>query len=214
MNIDISEKLAEVLPIYITIIVVASLIILLLVFRSLLIPLKATGGFLLSIGATFGIITAVFQWGWAKDLFGFDTTGPILSFLPIMVTGILYGLAMDYEIFLLTSMRQAHVQGYKGDEAIIEGYARASRVVVAAAAIMVAVFAGFIFSEDPMVKQFGTALAVGIFIDAFVIRLTLIPAVMSFLGKSAWWLPKWMDRVLPSLDTEGHALEEHLRQKA
>ena len=214
VNIDISEKLAEVLPIYITIIVVASLIILLLVFRSLLIPLKATGGFLLSIGATFGIITAVFQWGWAKDLFGFDTTGPILSFLPIMVTGILYGLAMDYEIFLLTSMRQAHVQGYKGDEAIIEGYARASRVVVAAAAIMVAVFAGFIFSEDPMVKQFGTALAVGIFIDAFVIRLTLIPAVMSFLGKSAWWLPKWMDRVLPSLDTEGHALEEHLRQKA
>lgn len=212
VNLDISEKLAKVLPIYITIIVILSLIVLLLVFRSILIPLKATIGFLLSIGATFGIITAVFQWGWAKELFGLDATGPILSFLPIMVTGILYGLAMDYEMFLVTSMRQAHVQGNRGNVAITEGFTRASRVVVAAAAIMVAVFAGFIFSSDSMVKQFGTALAIGILIDAFLIRLTLIPAIMSFLGERAWWLPRWMNRILPNLDVEGHTLNEHLQR--
>lgn len=214
VNIDISEKLSDVLPIYITIIVVLSLLILLVVFRSVLIPIKATIGFLLSIGATFGIITAVFQWGWAKQLFGFDTTGPILSFLPIMVTGILYGLAMDYEMFLVTSMRQAHVQGYEGNSAIVEGFSRSSRVVVAAATIMVAVFAGFIFSGDPMVKQFGTALALGILIDAFLVRLTLVPAIMSFLGKYAWWIPKWLNRILPNLDVEGHALNEYLREEA
>lgn len=213
VNLDISEKLAKVLPTYIAIIVVLSLLVLLLVFRSILIPIKATVGFLLSIGATFGIITAVFQWGWAKDLFGLDATGPILSFLPIMVTGILYGLAMDYEMFLVTSMRQAHVQGYSGNNAITEGFFRASRVVVAAAAIMVAVFAGFIFSSDTMVRQFGTALAIGILIDAFLIRLTLVPALMSFLGERAWWLPQWMNRVLPNLDVEGHKLNEHLKTK-
>lgn len=213
VNIDISEKLADVLPIYITIIVVLSLLILLVVFRSVLIPIKATVGFLLSIGATFGIVTAVFQWGWAKELFGFDTTGPILSFLPIMVTGILYGLAMDYEMFLVTSMRQAHVQGYEGDEAIVEGFSRSSRVVVAAATIMVSVFAGFIFSGDPMVKQLGTALALGILIDAFVVRLTLVPAIMSFLGKAAWWLPSWLNKILPNLDVEGHALNEYLERE-
>lgn len=211
VNLDISEKLAEVLPIYITIIVVFSLLILLVVFRSVLIPVKATLGFLLSIGATFGIITAVFQWGWAKELFGVDTTGPILSFLPIMVTGILYGLAMDYEMFLVTSMRQAHVQGYEGNAAIVEGFTRSSRVVVAAATIMVSVFAGFILSTDPMVKQFGTALSLGILIDAFAVRLMLVPAVMSFLGKAAWWLPRWLNRLLPNLDVEGHALDEYLK---
>lgn len=213
VNLDISEKLADVLPTYITIIVVLSLIVLMLVFRSILIPLKATLGFLLSIGATFGIITAIFQWGWFKDLFGFDTTGPILSFLPIMVTGILYGLAMDYQMFLVSSMREAHVHGHKGNAAITQGFSLASRVVVAAALIMVSVFAGFIFSSDPMVKQFGTALAIGILIDAFLIRLTLVPAVMSFLGKTAWWLPGWLDRILPNLDIEGRALTKHLDQE-
>lgn len=211
VNIDISEKLADVLPYYIAIIVVLSLIVLALVFRSILVPLKATAGFLLSIGATFGIITAVFQWGWLKDLIGFDSTGPILSFLPIMVTGILYGLAMDYEMFLVSSMREEHVHGAAGNDAVATGYAHASRVVVAAAIIMVSVFAGFVLSEDPMVKQFGLALAVGITIDAFVIRLTLVPALMSYLGDKAWWLPKSLKRVMPSLDVEGTRLREHLR---
>jgi RND superfamily putative drug exporter len=210
VNIDISEKLAEVLPIYIAIIVVLSLLILLLVFRSIVIPIKATIGFLLSIGATFGLTTAVFQWGWAKELFGFDTAGPILSFLPIMVTGILYGLAMDYEVFLVSSMREAHVHGHRGRDAIVHGFDQASRVVLAAAVIMVSVFSGFIFSDDPMIKQFGFALAAGILIDAFLVRMTLVPALMSILGRSAWWLPRWLDRILPNLDVEGDRLKQHL----
>ncbi len=210
VNIDISDKLASVLPLYLGIVVALSLLVLLLVFRSVVIPIKATLGFLLSIGATFGIVTAVFQWGWVKELFGFDTTGPILSFLPIMVTGILYGLAMDYEMFLVSSMREAHVHGHRGRDAIVHGFDQASRVVVAAAIIMVSVFAGFIFSEDPMVKQFGLALAAGILIDAFLVRLTLVPALMSVLGEAAWWLPRWMRRVLPNLDVEGDLLKQHL----
>ena len=213
INLDISEKLASVLPLYITIIVVLSLLVLLVVFRSILIPIKATAGFLLTIGATFGIMTAIFQWGWLKDLVGVDTAGPILSFLPIMVTGILYGLAMDYEMFLVSSMREAHVHGHQGSDAVIHGFEQSSRVVVAAAAIMVSVFAGFIFSEDSMVKQFGLALAVGILIDAFLIRMTLVPALMATLGRAAWWTPKWLDEILPNLDIEGDHLVEYLQKE-
>ncbi len=213
VNLDISEKLESVLPLYITIIVVLSLLVLLVVFRSILIPIKATVGFLLTIGATFGIMTAIFQWGWLKDFVGFDTAGPILSFLPIMVTGILYGLAMDYEVFLVSSMSEAHVHGHRGQAAVIRGFEQASRVVVAAAAIMVSVFAGFIFSDDSMVKQFGLALAVGILIDAFLVRMTLVPALMSVLGRAAWWMPQWLDKALPNLDIEGDRLAAHLRER-
>ena len=214
INLDISEKLASVLPLYITIIVVLSLLVLLVVFRSVLIPVKATAGFLLTIGATFGIMTAIFQWGWLKEIIGFDTPGPILSFLPIMVTGILYGLAMDYEMFLVSSMREAHVHGRAGKQSVIHGFEQASRVVVAAAVIMVSVFAGFIFSDDSMVKQFGLALAVGILVDAFLVRMTLVPALMSVLGKAAWWIPKWLDKLLPNLDIEGDRLLKHLHQSS
>nr|WP_216667565.1 MMPL family transporter [Saccharibacillus deserti] len=211
VNIDMSAKLAEVFPIYVGIIVVLSLIILLLVFRSIVVPIKATVGFLLSILATFGITTAVFQWGWAHDLFAFDTAGPILSFLPILVTGILYGLAMDYQVFLVSSMRESYVHGRRGSDSVIHGYGQSSRVVLAAAVIMVAVFAGFIFTHDIMIKQIGFALAVGILIDAFVVRMTLVPAVMSLFGDKAWALPKWLDRILPNLDVEGDKLLEELK---
>jgi RND superfamily putative drug exporter len=213
INLDISDKLGSVLPFYTTIIVVLSLLVLLLVFRSILVPIKATAGFLLTIGATFGIMTAIFQWGWLKDLFGIDTAGPILSFLPIMVTGILYGLAMDYEMFLVSSMREAHVHGHHGSDAVIHGFGQSSRVVVAAATIMVSVFAGFIFSGDSMVKQFGLALTVGILIDAFLIRMTLVPALMATLGRAAWWTPSWLDKILPNLDIEGDRLAEYLRRE-
>ncbi|WP_020618004.1 MMPL family transporter [Paenibacillus daejeonensis] len=215
INIDMSSKLAEVFPIYIGIIVLLSIIILLLVFRSIIVPVKATVGFLLSILATFGITTAVFQWGWFNQLFGFDTGGPLLSFIPIMVTGILYGLAMDYQVFLVSSMRESYVHGHHGSKSVIHGYEQASRVVVAAAVIMVAVFAGFIFTHDIMIKQIGFALAIGILIDAFFIRMALVPAVMALFGDKAWWLPKWLDRLLPNLDVEGDKLiaklnaEEH-----
>lgn len=213
INIDISEKLAEVFPIYIAIIVVLSLLILLVVFRSILIPIKATAGFLLSIMATFGATTAVFQWGWLGSLFGIDTGGPLLSFIPIMVTGILYGLAMDYQVFLVSSMREAYIHGEKGDRAIVSGYKTASKVVVAAALIMVSVFSGFIFTDDIMIKQIGFALAFGILIDAFLIRMVFVPAVMSLFGDKIWWLPKWLDKILPDLDIEGEKLLHELNEK-
>jgi RND superfamily putative drug exporter len=208
-----SAKLAEVFPLYIGIIVVLSLIILLLVFRSILVPIKATVGFLLSVLATFGLTTAVFQWGWFNDIFGFDTGGPIMSFMPIMVTGILYGLAMDYQVFLVSSMRESYVHGHRGSKSVIHGYDQASRVVVAAAIIMVAVFAGFIFTHDIMIKQIGFALAIGILIDAVVVRMALVPAVMALFGDKAWWLPKWLDKILPNLDVEGDKLIAELKAR-
>ena len=214
VNIDISAKLGDVLPVYVGIIVALSLVILLLVFRSVVIPLKATFGFLLTIASTFGLTTAVFQWGWVKELFGFDTAGPILSFLPIMVTGILYGLAMDYEVFLVSSMREAHVHGHRRTDAVVHGFDQAGRVVLAAAVIMVSVFAGFIFSTDPMIKQFGFALGVGVLVDALLVRMTLVPAVMALLGEHAWWLPRWLDRLLPDLDVEGDRLKTHLERES
>jgi Predicted drug exporters of the RND superfamily len=214
INIDMSAKLAEVFPIYIGIILILSLIILLLVFRSIIVPVKATIGFLLSILATFGITTAVFQWGWLHDLFGFDTGGPLLSFMPIMVSGILYGLAMDYQVFLVSSMREAYVHGHKGASSVIDGYKQASRVVVAAAVIMVSVFAGFILTEDIMLKQIGFALTIGILIDAFFVRMALVPAIMAVFGDKAWGMPKWLDRILPNLDVEGDKLIAELNKSA
>lgn len=211
INIDMSSKLAEAFPLYIGIIVILSLIILLLVFRSVIVPIKATVGFLLSVLATFGITTSVFQWGWLHSLFGFDTGGPLLSFMPIMVTGILYGLAMDYQVFLASSMRESYVHGHRGVDSVVHGFDQASRVVVAAAVIMVSVFAGFIFAHDVMIKQIGFALAIGILIDAFVVRIMLVPAVMALFGDKAWWLPKWLDRLLPNLDVEGDKLIEELK---
>ncbi|WP_438350258.1 MMPL family transporter [Paenibacillus sp. FA6] len=213
VNIDMSAKLADVFPIYIGIIVIFSLIILMLVFRSVVIPIKATVGFLLSILATFGMTTAVFQWGWLNSVFGFDTSGPLLSFMPIIITGILYGLAMDYQVFLVSSMRESYVHGHRGKEPIIHGYNQASRVVLAAAVIMVSVFAGFIFTDDIIIKQIGFALTIGIFIDAFIVRMTLVPAVMAVFDSKAWWLPKWLDRILPNLDVEGDKLITKLNQK-
>ena len=213
IGIDMSDKLAEVLPVYLAIIIGLSLLILLVVFRSAVVPLIATLGFLLSILATFGATTAVFQWGWLSTLFGFDTGGPLMSFMPIMVTGILYGLAMDYQVFLVSSMREAHVHGIRGRASVVHGFDQASRVVVAAAVIMISVFSGFIFSHDIMIKQVGFALAVGIALDAFLVRMTLMPALMDLLGERAWWLPRWLDQLLPNLDVEGDKLVAMLKAR-
>ncbi|PWN04283.1 transporter [Nocardioides silvaticus] len=213
IRIDMSDKLADVLPLYLGIIVILSVLILMLVFRSIVVPLKATAGFLLSIVATFGATTAVFQWGWLSGLFGFDTGGPLMGFMPVIVTGILYGLAMDYEVFLVSSMREAHIHGQAARSSVIHGFDQASRVVVAAAIIMVAVFSGFIFSHDIMIKQIGFALAAGILIDAFIVRLTLVPALMAVFDERAWWLPRWLDRLLPDLDIEGDQLLTMLNQR-
>jgi RND superfamily putative drug exporter len=213
MGIDISDRIASAIPLYIGVVVGLSLLVLMVVFRSIAVPVKATVGFLLSILATFGATTALFQWGWLQQLFGLSATGPILSLLPIIVTGVLYGLAMDYEVFLVSSMKEAHVHGHSGDAAVTHGFTQAARVVTAAAVIMMAVFVGFVFNADPMIKQIGFALAFGVFIDAFVVRMTMVPAVMSLLGDRAWWLPKRLDRRLPDLDIEGQKLNRTLEHE-
>jgi putative drug exporter of the RND superfamily len=206
-NIDISNQLSDALPVYLAVVVGLSLLLLLLVFRSVVIPLLATLGFLLSLGAAFGAVVATYQWGVLDVVFGVNEPGPILSFLPILLIGVLFGLAMDYQVFLVSAMRESHVHGEPARQAIVTGFNHSSRVVVAAAVIMVSVFGGFVFAELAMIRPVGLGLAVGVLIDAFVVRMTLTPAVMALLGEKAWYLPGWLDRVLPDVDVEGTALE-------
>jgi RND superfamily putative drug exporter len=214
VNIDVSEKLAEALLPYLAVVVGLAFVLLTLVFRSLLVPLKATLGFLLSVAATFGAVVAVFQYGWLAELIGVDTTGPIVSFLPVLLIGILFGLAMDYEVFLVTRMREEHVHGADADHSVVLGFRHGARVVTAAAVIMISVFAGFVLTDDPIIKSIGFALAFGVLVDAFVVRMTLVPAVMSLLGNRAWWLPAWLDRVLPDVDVEGEKLTRSLEERS
>ena len=206
-NIDVSEKLAAALPLYLLVVVGLSLIILIFVFRSILVPVTATLGFVLSLFAAFGAITAVFQWGWLGALFGIHDPGPILSFLPILVVGVLFGLAMDYQLFLVSGMREAYVHGASARLAVQRGVHAGRTVVIAAALIMASVFSGFVFSNSVMIQSIGFGLAIGVLLDAFVVRLLIIPAVMHLLGDAAWWLPKWLDRILPNVDVEGASLE-------
>ena len=206
-NIDISEKLSDALPVYLAVVVGLSLIILIIVFRSLLVPLVATGGFVLSLFAAFGATTAVFQWGWLGDLFGVHDPGPILSFLPIMLTGILFGLAMDYQLFLTSGMRESYVHGHDARTSVVLGMRHGRAVVTAAAIIMASVFGGFIFSHISTIRPMGFGLAVGVLLDAFVVRMLIVPALMHLMGEKAWWLPRWLDRIVPNVDVEGAALE-------
>jgi len=207
INIDISESLQNVLPVYLAVVVGLSLLIMIVVFRSFLVPLIATGGFILSIFATFGAVVALFQWGWLAPVFGIASTGPILSFLPVILIGILFGLAMDYQLFLSSGMREAFVHGSPARLAVAQGFRAGRSVVIAAGLIMVAVFGGFVFSESMIIRSLGFGLAFGVLVDAFVVRLLLMPALMHLLGRSAWWIPRWLDRVLPNVDVEGAALE-------
>jgi RND superfamily putative drug exporter len=210
IGIDVSEKLSHALPIYLLLVVGLSVLLLALVFRSLLVPVKAALGFLLTVGATFGITVLVFQQGHLSGLLGVDSPGPLVSFLPILLIGILFGLAMDYEVFLVSRMREDYVHGDTARQATINGTGHGARVVTAAALIMTSVFAGFILIHDPVIKSIGFALAVGVVIDAFIVRMTVVPAVMSLLGRAAWWLPRWLARVLPNVDIEGERLRRHL----
>jgi len=210
-NIDVSKKLADALPLYMGTILVLSMLLLMLVFRSIAVPVLASAGFLLTVLATMGAITAVFQWGWLGSLFGVHDPGPILSFLPTIIIGILFGLAMDYQLFLTSGIREAFVHGKTPKEAINYGIRLSRSVVVAAAIIMISVFGGFAFSHMAMIRPMGFGLGVGVLFDAFVVRLMLVPAFISLLGKAAWYMPKWLDRLLPDVDVEGAALErEHL----
>jgi len=206
-NIDVSEKLADVLPLYLVVVVGLSLIILIVVFRSFLVPITATAGFILSVLASFGGLTAIYQFGWLGSVFGVHDPAPILSFLPIIEIGILFGLAMDYQLFLVSGMREAYAHGSSAKVAVQRGLHAGRAVVTAAAIIMISVFAGFIFSESSTIKPIGFGLAFGVLVDAFVVRTLLIPAAMHLLGRSAWWFPKWLDRIVPDVDVEGAKLE-------
>ena len=210
INIDVSTKLGDALLPYLIVVVGLAFVLLTLVFRSLLVPIKATLGFLLSIAATFGAVVAVFQWGWAADLLGVQQTGPIISLLPIVLIGIVFGLAMDYQVFLVTRMREEYAHGSAPRQAMVTGFGHGARVVTAAALIMISVFAGFILSPESIVKSIGFALGVAVLFDAVVVRMTIVPAVMTLLGKSAWWLPRWLDRILPNVDVEGEKLRHLL----
>ena len=209
-NIDISSILAQALPKYIGIVLGLSFLVLILVFRSILVPLTATLGFLFSLLAAFGGVVAIYQWGWLGPVFGVHDPSAVLSFLPTLLVGILFGLAMDYQMFLVSGMREAYVHGADARSAVVRGYNHSARVVVAAAIIMLSVFGGFMFSELTMIRPIGFGLAFGVLLDAFVVRMTLIPALLHLLGEKAWWLPKWLDRILPNVDVEGAGLERKL----
>ncbi|MEU1558661.1 MMPL family transporter [Streptomyces scabiei] len=206
MNIDFSQKLTDALLPYLALVVGLAFLLLIVIFRSVLVPLKAALGFLLSVLAALGAVVAVFQWGWLAGLIGVEETGPIMSMMPIFMVGVVFGLAMDYEVFLVTRMREAYVHGENAHQAVVTGFRYSARVVAAAAAIMMAVFAGFIGSGESMIKMIGFGLAIAVFFDAFVVRMAIVPAVLALLGDRAWWLPKWLDRALPNVDVEGEGL--------
>jgi putative drug exporter of the RND superfamily len=200
---DVSERLSNALPIYLLVVIGLAFVLLMLVFRSVLVPLTATFGFLMSVLATLGITVAVFQEG----ALGLMEGQPIVSFMPIFLIGLVFGLAMDYQVFLVTRMREAHVHGMSTREAVVDGFRNSARVVTAAAAIMISVFAAFILIDEPIIKSMGFALAIAVLFDAFVVRMALIPALMYLLGEKAWWLPRWLDRLLPNVDVEGERLQ-------
>ncbi|WP_426937026.1 MMPL family transporter [Brevibacterium sp. LE-L] len=206
IQIDVSDQLGKALLPFGIFVVGLSIILLMMVFRSIAVPIKATGGFLLSVFASFGTVVLVFHDGLFAAPLGIDSTGPVISFLPIIVMGILFGLAMDYEVFLVSGMREAYVHGASAKDAIKAGFTSSARVVAAAAVIMFSVFAAFVPAGEPIIKSIALALASGIFVDAFLVRMSLVPAIMQLLGDKAWWLPKWLDRILPRLDVEGEGL--------
>lgn len=210
MNIDVSQKLNDALLPYLALVVGLAFLLLMVVFRSVLVPLKAALGFLLSVVAALGAVVAVFQWGWLGSLFGVEETGPIMSMMPIFMVGVVFGLAMDYEVFLVTRMREAFVHGERPGQAVVTGFKHGARVVSAAAVIMISVFAGFIGSSESMIKMIGFGLAIAVFFDAFVVRMAIVPAVLALLGKAAWWLPGWLGKILPNVDVEGEQLRKQL----
>jgi len=202
-GIDFSDYLSQRLPWLIGIVLVLSFILLMAVFRSILVPLKAVLMNLLSVGAAYGVVVAVFQWGWAGDFFGIGKPGPVEAWAPMFLFAIVFGLSMDYEVFLLSRMKEEYHRTGDNATAVADGVAATARVITAAALIMVCVFAAFVLAPDRQLKLFGMGMAVAVFIDATVVRMLLVPATMELLGDRNWWIPKWLDRVLPRIDVEG-----------
>jgi putative drug exporter of the RND superfamily len=204
---DFAQANAERLPILIAVVIGLSFILLVVVFRSILVPVKAAIMNLLSISAAYGVTVAVFQWGWGKEQIGIETSGPIEAWVPMMLFTILFGLSMDYEIFLLSRIREEYLRTRDNYEAVANGLAATARVITAAAAIMVTLFLVFLFGfEERAIKLFAMGLAVAIFVDATIVRMVLVPATMELLGEANWWLPKWLDRILPRFSVESEDL--------
>ncbi|TXR56055.1 MMPL family transporter [Quadrisphaera setariae] len=216
VSVDISAKLNGALPVYLAVVVGLALVLLLVVFRSVLVPVTAVLGFLLTVGAALGATVAIFEWGWLQQLVNANGEAPIISFAPILVVGILFGLAMDYQIFIVSRIHEAHSRASRSEEpmvAVVSGFGAAAPVVVAAATIMLSVFGGFVPEGNATIKPIAFALAVGVLFDAVLVRMVLIPAVLALLGRAAWWLPRWL-RWLPELDVEGRAVEASLASGA
>ncbi len=199
---DIGDRVTSRLPLFITAVIGLSFVLLMLVFRSILVPLKAALLNLLSIGAAYGVLVMVFQWGWGKELIGLESTVPIVSFIPMFMFAILFGLSMDYEVFLLSRVREEFLATGDNDRSVIHGIASTARVITSAALIMISVFLGFVLGSDPTTKMFGLGLATAIFVDATIVRMVLVPASMKLMGDANWWLPEWLDRILPKIDID------------
>lgn len=204
---DVADRVTSRLPLFISAVIAMSFILLMLVFRSVLVPLKAAFLNLLSIGAAYGVLVMVFQWGWGKELIGLESTVPIVSFIPMFMFAILFGLSMDYEVFLLSRVREEFLATGDNDRSVIHGIASTARVITSAALIMISVFLGFVLGSDPTTKMFGLGLATAIFVDATIVRMVLVPASMKLMGDANWWLPAWLDRILPTIDIEGSAYD-------
>jgi RND superfamily putative drug exporter len=195
--LDVSGRVGDRLIAFVVAVVGLSFLLLVVVFRSVVVAAKAAVLNLLGIGAAFGVVVMVFQWGWGGSLIGLESTVPIVSFIPMFMFAVVFGLSMDYEVFLLSRIREHHLEGAGDREAIVKGLASTARVITAAALIMVAVFAGFVAGGDPTTKMFGLGMATAIALDATVVRMVLVPASMTLLGRANWWLPAWLDRLLP-----------------
>ncbi|MFM9139342.1 MAG: MMPL family transporter, partial [Solirubrobacterales bacterium] len=201
--IDIADEIQRKLPQSILIVVALSFVLLLIAFRSVLVPVQAAAMNLLGVAASYGMLVAVFQWGWGTELIGLSGDVPIVSFVPLMMFAILFGLSMDYEVFLVTHIQEEYQQGADNETAVVRGLSRSARVITSAALIMVSVFAAFVLSTDPTTKQFGLGLAFAVAIDATIVRCLLVPALMVVCGKANWWLPGWLGRILPKDSIEG-----------
>ncbi len=202
---DVADRVSQRLPWFIAAVVVLSVLLLTLVFRSVLVPIKAALLNLLSIGAAYGVLVMVFQWGWGKELIGLESTVPIVSFIPMFMFAVLFGLSMDYEVFLLSRVRENYLASGDNDASVIGGIASTARVITSAALIMICVFGGFVLGDDPVIKMMGLGLAVAIFVDATIVRIVLVPATMKLMGDANWWLPGWLDRILPTIDIDGES---------
>jgi RND superfamily putative drug exporter len=205
--IDVSSRIASRTPLFFAMVIGLSFLVLMSVFRSIVIPIKAAIMNLLSVGAAYGVIVAVFQMGWGANLLGVQAKGPIEAFLPMMMFAVLFGLSMDYEVFLISRIKEEHSAGRKTPDAIAYGLSSTARVITSAALIMIAVFGSFALGDERVIKEFGLGLATAVFLDATVVRLLLVPATMELLGEANWWLPRWLDRILPKINVEGPAIE-------